>query len=117
MTPVHRERPAVGLPGRFPGIGFLVIHRDGILRQTPDHAAVLDVDTRHAVAGGSHDERVVEADIQGPRRDVAVPIGTILFGTESKMPFSHDAGMVSGLSEEGWQCGPARFDDQCRIAG
>ena len=116
VAPVHRERAAVSLPRRLPGIGLLVIHEDGIPLQFPDNMVVLDKNARHTVTCGGHDEGVIETHLQRARLDLPIPVGTSLPASQAKMPFADDPGAVTGLPQQGGQRGATRFDDEGRVA-
>ena len=96
------------LAGRLVADGLLVADPDRVGRVEADDAAVLDVDARHAVAGGGDEEAVVEADVERAGRDVAVPVEVAR--AQPEVPLADDAGRVAGLSAS-WKpasCGPAR---------
>ena len=76
---------------------------------------VFYVNARHAIAGRRHDETVIEADFQGSRPNLAIPIDFFL--SQAKMPLADGCAGISGGMQHGRQCRPARFDDQCGIAG
>ena len=110
MAPVHLEQVAnVSSPVGSPGNGLVVVDLDRVGRVEADDAMVLDEDAGHAVAGGGHDEAIVEADLERAGLDLAVPIeGSSL--AQAEVPLADDAGRVAGLFEDrtaAW-CGRAR---------
>src|SRR3989442_12055622 len=68
---------------------------NGILRIKADDAVILDIDARHAVAGGRDDERVVKADFERSWLDFTVPIHLAL--SQAKVPFADDDRGVPNL--------------------
>jgi len=69
LTPAERSQigaDRVGIAAldlQPPGAGKAARRVDGVLRVEADDPAVLDVHRGDAVAGGGHDEAVVEADV------------------------------------------------------
>ena len=68
------EQLGILAPGRLGADFFAIAHLDRIGGIESDDAMVLHIDARHAVAGRGHDEGVVEADLERPGLDLAVPI-------------------------------------------
>ena len=88
--------------------------RGDVIVETDD-AAVFDIDGGHAIAGRGHDERMVEADVVRARPDVAVPVRSTL-GPEPEMPLADDPCGIACAAQHRRQRGPARLDDQRRVA-
>ena len=81
----------------------------------PHHAAILDVDARHAVARGGNDEGVIEAHFERAGLDFAVPVRFAV--AQAQVPLSHAPGGVARLLEHGRERRAARLDDQGGVAG
>ena len=111
----HPELLGMALAGRAVVYRRRVTDRDRICRIEPDHAAVFDVNGGHAIAGRSHDERIVEADVVRRRRDFAVPVRPAC-GPETEVPLADDACRVACAPQQRGQRGPTGLDDQRRIA-
>ena len=109
------EEVRVAPAGRPVAERLAVAHGDRIGRIETDDAAVLDVDGRHAVAGGGHDERGIEADVGRARSNLAVPVRSAV-RAETEVPLPHHAGRVTGPLKHAGQRRPARLDDERRVA-
>jgi hypothetical protein len=93
---LHREQIRILAPsGQAPDL-LGIAHANRIALIETDDATVLDVDGRHAVAGGGHDERRLKADVEWTRRNGAVPVRPTL-RPQSEMPLADDAGGVACL--------------------
>ena len=88
-----------------------------------ENVVVADEDGRDAVAGGGHEEGGLEADFEGARLDIMVPVEVFLVA-ESEVPFADEAGGVSSLEEEfgegrgiggDGERGVAREDAPCHV--
>ncbi len=93
------EQLGVLAPRRFVADLLLVAHFDRVVRVEPDDAVVLHVHGRHAVAGGGHEEGVVEADLQRAGLDFVVPLRPFV-AAETEMPLADGAGRVARLLQE-----------------
>ena len=76
---------------------------------------ILDEHARHAVARRGDDVAVVEADLERPGLDFAVPIG--MATAETQVPFADDACCIAGILQHRGKRDAARLDDQRRVAG
>ena len=93
----------------------LVTHADGVGGIQADDAVIFHIHARHTVAGRGHEEGVVEANLERAGRDLAVPIRPAC-AAETEVPFTDDAGFVSGGFQKRGKCGRARRDAERRIA-
>ena len=89
------EQLRVLASGRFVTDFLLVTDVDRIVRIEPRDTMVLDIHGWNAVAGGRHDESLVEADFQWSRLDLAVPIRPA-FGAQPYVPFADHARAIAG---------------------
>ena len=77
---------------------LVVADPDRIARIEADDAADSRRRRRHAVAGGGHDEGLVEADLERAGLDLAVPVGAAV--AEAEVPLADDARGVAGLLQQ-----------------
>lgn len=100
------------------GVGadfFLVADFDGIVGVEVNDVAIVDVNGGDAVAGGGHDEAVVEAEVEWAGFDFAVPVGAAI-RAEAEVPLADDGGFVAGGLHDGADGGGAGFDGDGGVA-
>ena len=102
------------LARRLAAEGLVVADLDRVGRVEADDPVVLDVNTRHAVAGRGHDEAVVEADLERAGLDVAVPVDRACAPGPGATCRRRPSG--SRPSSARRQRRAARFDDQPGVA-
>src|SRR3954447_23286638 len=66
------------------------------------HPVILHEHAGNTVGCSWNDEGVIEANLQRPGFDLAIPI--YIAGTQAQVPLTHDPGLVSGLLEHAWNC-------------
>src|SRR5205085_582295 len=93
-TGVHPEQIRPVLAGRVLADRRIVVDGDRVFRVEADDAVVLDVNTRHAVAGRGQKEAIVETEFERARLDVTIPVE--FWAAEPEVPFADDAGGVTG---------------------
>lgn len=113
---VQPEQFGVVASGGFAREVLLVAHRDRGLGIVVVDPLVLDVDARHAVARGGHDERIVESDLFESRGDVPVPVLPAAFA-QSEVPFAYGTGRVARIAEGRGEGRRAGTDNHARVAG
>ena len=113
---MNLEEIGIATAGRRIAKGFAVAHGYRILAIEADHAAVLDVNGGHPVAGRGHDERGIEADVVRARPDLAVPVRSA-GGAQAEVPLAHNPGCIAGSLKHAAQRRPTWLDDEGRVAG
>src|SRR3546814_14872879 len=84
--------------GRLAADLGLVIDADRVGGVEVHDAAILDQHRRHAVERRGHEIAIVEADIERPGRDRAVPVDLAV--AEAQMPFAADSSEARRVGEE-----------------
>ena len=114
---LHREQVGFARAGRPVADRLAVADADGIGGIEAGDAAVLDVDGRHAVAGGGHDEAESKPTSSGPGR-ISPFQSRPACRSEPEMPLADDAGRDSRpAAEYARQRRAAGLDDQRGVAG
>ena len=110
------EQMRMGASGGFAGERLAVAHFDGCRSVVMGHAAVFDVNARHAVGCGRHDVVVVKTQVAGREVQLSVPVLCGGLAAQSQMPFADCGGGVSRPVHEVGHGGLFRLDDHARIA-
>ncbi len=97
--------------------GAVVAHGNGRRRVVVGHAAVLNVDTRHAVGRGSHDVMVVEAQVGEVFIQLSVPVLSAGGAAYAEVPLADGRRGVAVVFEEVGHGELLGFDDEPGIAG
>ncbi len=92
---LHRQQIGPLRAGWFVADFLLVVDFDWIGRIEASDAMVFDIHARRTIARGGNDVTVVEANLERPRFDFAVPIRSA--SAEAEMPFADDACGVAGV--------------------
>ena len=97
MAPLHLHQLGVGQRCGFAREGRVVVHVDRVVGIASHHVAVLHIDRRHTIDGGSDDARVVKTYLACPRGYVAVPVN--LADAHAEVPFAHGSRGIACLLE------------------
>ena len=83
---------------------------DGVGRVKILHLMIFNPNAWYAIHGGGNDVAIVKADLERARFDFPVEIHIGLTVTEAEMPFTDNAGLVTGLAKHGRKSKPAWFN-------
>ena len=89
---------------------MLVADRQRIGLGQPAHAISLYIRARHAIGRCGNDERIIEPDVQRPRRDPLVPVERA--GAQPQVPLAHARSRVPRAAEHLRKRDGSRTDDQ-----
>ena len=96
---VHLEQVGILFAGGLVADLVVVADLNRIFRIQSRDTAVLDIDARHAVAGGRKDEGIVKTDLVRTGLDVAIPIELPLIA-ETEMPFANGGRGIACLLKQ-----------------
>ena len=114
-TGVHTQQFGIVLTCRLAGKVVTVVHVKRIVFLQSHAFSVLYEYARHAVIGGSLNERVVVTHFFGARLYRAVPVH--LSVAQSQVPFAHSAGGITGLFHYLGQGYAPRVYNEWRVTG
>ena len=117
VRPVHLEGVAVRLARRVVGRWDLVPDPERVGGVEVQDAVIFEINLRDAVVRSGKEEGRVEADLQRPGLELAIPLRTLAFLAEAEVPLAHDGGGIARRLHQVRQCGRVRVNDEWPFGG